>query len=204
MITLTSFRALSAIHEDLSPQSSGLNVHGLGKFPEDVCSAEIVDSVDRVQPERVHVILGDPVERIADNKVPDLVAVRSVVVHSRVAPGCPVAICEVGTEVGQIISFGSKMVVDDIQNDGKPCGMAGIDQPSSTCLRPTVGRVGRVECTSRHSPNYVVRELRHRHQLDGRDTHFLLEELLQVRNDRVERSSRRKRSGMEFIDNQVC
>ena len=98
---------------------------------------------DRVQPERVHVILGDPVERIADNKVPDLVAVRSVVVH-RVAPGRPVAIREVGTEVGQIISFGSKMVVDDIQNDGKPCGMAGIDQPLQP-LRPTVGRVGRVE-----------------------------------------------------------
>ena len=187
-------------HEDLSPQSSGLNVHGLGEFPEDVVGAEIVDPVDRVQSKPVDMVLGHPIERIVDDEVPDLVAVWSVVVHC-IAPGRPVAIREVGTEVGQIISFGTKMVVDDIQNDGEPCGVAGIDECLQS-LRTTIGGMGRVEIRPVIAPIASSRELPHRHQLNGCDTHFLLE-VLQVRNDRVERSSRRKRSGMEFIDNQV-
>src|SRR5512146_3010159 len=71
--------------EDLSLESGDLTVHGLGELPQDVVGAEIIHPVDRIQTKPVDMVLGHPIERVADDEVSDLIAVGSVVVH-RSAP----------------------------------------------------------------------------------------------------------------------
>ena len=58
----------------------------LRQFVEDVASAEIVDAVDGVQPKRVDVIFGEPVQRVVDDESAHAIALRTVKVDG-LSPG---------------------------------------------------------------------------------------------------------------------
>ncbi len=81
--------------------------------------AEVVDAVNGVEPKRIHVELAHPVARVLDDEAAHLVAVRAVVVHSR-SPRRAIDIREVRPVLGEIISFGTDVVVDDIEHHGEP------------------------------------------------------------------------------------
>ena len=79
----------------------------------------------------VHVELGHPVQGVLDEVAPDFVAVRSVKIDG-VAPGSPVFGGKIGTEIVQIVAVRAEMVVDDIEDNGEPLAVAGIDQRFQT------------------------------------------------------------------------
>ena len=111
--------------------------------------------------------LSHPVERIIDEVRADFVTVRPVIVDGA-SPRSSVPVCEVGAEVGQIISFGSEVVIDDVQYDGDVFFMAGVDECFKT-VRSAIRGLDRKGKYTVVSPVAPAGKLRHRHQFDGRD-----------------------------------
>ena len=60
----------------LAPELRGLFVKAIAKLGENVAGAEVENPVDGVQPKRVDVILGEPIERVIDDEAPDPIAAR--------------------------------------------------------------------------------------------------------------------------------
>src|ERR1700687_3823059 len=94
----------------------------LGQLSQNVARAEIEDAVNRIQTQRVDMIFGQPVQRIVNYEAPHAIAARAIVVDGA-APRRSIMISEVGTELGEIIPFWSKVVVDHIQHDGESFAM---------------------------------------------------------------------------------
>src|SRR5205085_9636667 len=89
---------------------------------------EIADGVDRIEPQGVDVILGLPVQGVLEEELPDLVAVFAVKIDC-CTPRRVIAGGEVVSEVREVISLRTEMVVDDVENDSQAAGMAGVYQP---------------------------------------------------------------------------
>src|SRR5947209_1688202 len=85
------------------------------QFRQEVQRAEIENSMDRVQPKRVEVILVKPIECILPEKSPYLVAPRSVVIDG-LSPWRAISIREIWAVSSKIIPFRTKMVVDNVQS----------------------------------------------------------------------------------------
>src|SRR2546430_14594115 len=86
----------------------------------------IVYGVGRIQPQPVHVELGDPVTGISNKEFPHLLGFGPVEIDRR-APISFVAIGKVVVTVGsEIIAVGTQVVVDDIENDTETCTMRRI------------------------------------------------------------------------------
>src|ERR1035438_686413 len=60
----------------LTSQQRRLLVESVGELCQKVRGAEIVNAVNRIQPQRVDVIFGQPVQSVVDEKLPDAVADR--------------------------------------------------------------------------------------------------------------------------------
>ena len=84
-----SFRALSAITYTRRFSKSPLTVYSLAQFLEKVQCRVIEDCVHRIETKRIDVIIGNPFDRIGDEEMPDLIAVRIVEVERRI----PMAFC---------------------------------------------------------------------------------------------------------------
>src|SRR5579871_1178849 len=69
-----------------------------------VAGAEVEDAVHRIQPKRVHMKFGDPVECILNKKAADAVTVGAVKVES-VSPRSPVRSIEERREDVQVVAF---------------------------------------------------------------------------------------------------
>ena len=82
----------------MASEARRLCVKSVGELGQDVARAEVEDAVNGVEAQPVHVIFGQPVERVVDEEPAHLVAVGPVEVE-RGAPGRLVAIGEVGAEV---------------------------------------------------------------------------------------------------------
>jgi len=160
-------------HEDLPLKIRRLFMDHTGQLSQNVTGAEVVNAVNGIQSQRVHVILSNPIECIADEKMAHRLTIWTIVIDS-ITPRRPIAIREIGAEVSQIISFRAQMVVDDVQDHGKPRRMAGIDQPFQP-LRPTVAGLRRKRIDAVVAPIATSGKLRDRHQLNGRDPHSVLQ-----------------------------
>jgi len=101
-----------------------------------VGGAEVEDAVNRIQPQCIDVILSHPVQCIADDVMPHMIAVRSIIVD-RQPPGSPVTIREIGAKLTEIIPLRPEMVVDDVQNYRESGCMAGIYEPLQS-VRPPI------------------------------------------------------------------
>ncbi len=58
----------------LASQARGLLMKTVAQLGQDVPCAEIENAVNRVQPQRVDVIFGQPIKRVVDHESPDAVA----------------------------------------------------------------------------------------------------------------------------------
>ena len=100
----------------LAIQQLRLTLKGVRKFVEDVAGAEVVNAMDGVQAKRVNVVFGKPVQSVVDDEAANAVASGPVKID-RLSPGRVVGIGEAGGELGKIVSFGTEMVVDNVQHD---------------------------------------------------------------------------------------
>ena len=98
----------------------------------------VLERVHRVQPQPVEVVVAQPHQRVADEEVPHLVGAGLVQVDRR-APGGHVRVGEVRAELGQVVAD-ADVVVDDVEQDGQPAGVAGVHEP----LQPVRAAVGLV------------------------------------------------------------
>src|SRR5437762_11048199 len=115
-----------------------LFVHRIAKFFEEVQRGVIENGVHGVQAKRVDVIIRNPFQRVRDEKMTNLVAVRVIEVQCR-TPRRFVAIGKVRSELRQVISFGSDVVIDDVEHNGESSLMTRINE-----LLQTIGSAIRV------------------------------------------------------------
>src|SRR5262249_606472 len=128
---IDNFRIVQAAfgnHDNLPVQRLGLHVNGIADFLQNMPGAEADDSLNGIKPKGIDMVCGHPIESIADEIMPDMVAVGPIEVDGG-PPRCAIAVREIGTEVAKIISLGAKVVVDDVEHHSHARGMAAIDQP---------------------------------------------------------------------------
>src|SRR5262245_35709560 len=87
----------------------------------------IDDRVHRIDAQSVEMKLIDTHQSILDEKLPDVIAMRSVEIQGH-APRGLVSIGEIRSELAQIVSFGAEVVVDDVEDHGQPTLMRSVDQ----------------------------------------------------------------------------
>ena len=90
--------------------------------------AQVEDGVDGVETQAVEVELLQPHPRVVEHEVADRVATVPVEVDGG-APRGRVPVVEVSAELGQVVPLRAEVVVDDVEEDREPRGMASIDQP---------------------------------------------------------------------------
>src|SRR2546421_2986554 len=163
--------------------------------------ARIVYGVGRVQPQSVHVELGDPVTGISNKEFPHLVGFRPVEIDRR-APISFVAIGKVVVTVGsEVITVGAQVVVDDIENDTESCTMRRIYKTLERLGIPIHMR-RRVEIHPVVPPVSGPRKFGHQHHLDH--GHAQLLEFFELPGRRGESSFLGKGSDMQLIDDLAC
>src|SRR5262249_61960457 len=94
---------------------------------ENVYRARVVDRVDRVEPETVDVKLAHPHAAVLDHVTAHALGAGAVVVD-RGAPRGLRAIREIGTVLGQIVSFGPEVVVHEVEGDRQAARVASVGE----------------------------------------------------------------------------
>ncbi len=148
----------------------------------------------RIQAQAIEAVIAQPHQRIVDEEPPhpwlaevDGLAPRGGAVVTE-EPPCVVA---------QTVPLRPEVVVDHIQQHGKPGLMRGVDKGLQGC-RPAVGMRRRIGKHAVVAPVALAGELRDRHQFNGGDA--------QGRQHRQLRGQRREaaaRFDMHFTDHQV-
>ena len=187
-------------HVDPPAQARGFAPNRVGELGEDVHRARIVDRVDRVDTEAVDVELADPHAPVLDHVAAGAVGARAVVVHRRAPRGLR-AIGEVRAELGQVVSLGAEMVVDDIEEHRQAARVAGVHETPEPA-RSAVGRLRRPEVHAVVTPVARAGKLGDRHQLHCGDAE--LDETGEVRNDRLEGAGRSERAHVQLVENEVA
>src|ERR1700733_6959630 len=98
--------------------------------------AEIVDSVDGIEAERIEVKVLQPIQCVFDEEPPYFVAVGTVVVD-RLAPGSAIAIGKVRAKCTKVVAFRTKMVVDHVERHCETMSVRCVDQTLQR-LRTTI------------------------------------------------------------------
>src|SRR6266540_6693133 len=104
---------------DLSSDPAPVAMDLSGKLLKEMSRSEIEDLVDRIQPQGVHMKFMDPVEGIGNEKGAHLIAIRAVEVD-RVSPRGAVVVGKIKSELAEIVTLRSEVVVNHIEYDGKP------------------------------------------------------------------------------------
>src|SRR5215831_1693967 len=153
----------------------------------------------RVQPQRIEVILLQPVERIFEEKTTYLVAARSIVVDG-LSPWRAIPIGKVRTISPEVVPLWTEMVVDDVQRHSQPAGMC----PGHQAPQSFRAAVGVLRCKRKHSvvtPIACARKLRYRHQFESCHTERTY--IAQVVNYGFEGSRRCVGPHVQFVENSV-
>src|SRR2546426_5113129 len=159
----------------------------------------IEDGVDCIQTQRIDVVVLNPLDSVGNKEMPHLVAVRIVEIQGR-TPRCLIAVCKVRPKLREVISFRANVVVNHIEHDSETALMAGIHK-SLEASRAAVRILNGEGKNAVVSPVPAARELSDRHQLDRRDAGF--SDLVEMRNNSVERFLRSESSNVEFVDEVV-
>ncbi len=136
-------------------------------FLQEVPRAHVEDRVNGVETQDVDVEIGQPMERVVAEVTSHLVRAGAIEVD-RLAPGGRVPIGEVRAIVGEVVSLGAEVVVDDVERDGDPVPMGRVDEFLQS-LGTAVARLRRIGEDAVVSPIAIAGELRHRHELDRVD-----------------------------------
>src|SRR5258706_955172 len=169
-------------------------------------AAQLVDESNRrmienrmhgIEAQRIDVKFRDPIQSILNKEFSYLIAEGSVEVERR-SPRRLVAIGEVRSEVGEIISFRTEMIVDHVENHREAAPVTGIDEPLHR-LRSTVGVLHRERQHTVVAPIAAAGKLRYRHQLDRRDTQ--LKEIFEIGNQRIKGARRRESADVQLVNN---
>ncbi len=110
------------------------------------------------------------------------------------------AVGEVRAEGRDRLGAGADVVVDDVEDDGEPLAVCGVDEAREP-VRSTVGRMRREVVEPVVAPVAVAREGRDRHDLDRRDPE--LAQRSQPRDDSVERALGRERPDVQLVDREL-
>src|SRR5215472_13793449 len=110
-----------------TPQTPRLRLKCAGQFLQDVKRAEIEDTVDRIQAQRINVVLREPVESVVYKEIPYAIASPAVVVDRR-SPRSSIRIRKEWCEIREVIALWPQMVVNHVKHYGQSMPVAGIDQ----------------------------------------------------------------------------
>ena len=161
-----------------------------------VARTEIVDSVNRVQAQRVEVIVLEPVQCVFDEESPHIVAFFAVKVDG-LTPGSAIAIGKVWAVSTKVVAFRAEMVVNHVERDGEAMLVGRVYQPLQG-LWAAVGVLRREEIDAVVAPIARTGKLGDRHQFNRRNPQG--GEFRKMRDYGVERSFRCVGSDMEFIE----
>src|SRR5262245_14859195 len=96
----------------------------------------IVNRMRRIQSQGINVKLLERIKRVRDKELAHRPAIGPVEVD-RLAPRRAVATGEVRPELPEVVTFGPKMVVNDVEDDRELPRVTGVDEPLQP-LRPTI------------------------------------------------------------------
>ena len=169
----------------------------LGQFGQDVFGRCVEDGVRRVEAQAVDVVLAEPVPGIVEHELAHPLTVRPVVVD-RIAPGRVIAIGEVVVrERPQVIAVRPEVVVDDIQDDGQPVLVGGVDK-AFEAVWAAVHVAGREQVDAVIAPVARARELGNWQRLERR--HAKRRQPRHLLDRAVEGAVECKRADVELID----
>ena len=143
---------------------------GRRQFFEYMHGVAAVDRVHRVETQSVESIITQPHQRIVDDEAVHGVALRAVVIDGR-APGRAVTIGEIGTVLSQVVSVGTQVVVDDVEQYAQARRMAGLHEGGELRGR-AVSRKRRVQVDAVIAPAAPAGKRRQWHELDVGDSKF--------------------------------
>src|SRR5882757_1774530 len=99
----------------------------IGKLRQKRDGAGVENSMNGVQTECIDVKVLEPIKGVLYEELAHFIAFRAVKIQ-RCAPRSAVMIRKVRAEVGEIVSFRSQMVVDDVERYGEAPRMRGVHQ----------------------------------------------------------------------------
>src|SRR5580700_6036002 len=152
---------------DVPAERLGPGMNGCAKLFEESSRGGIHNRVDGVEAKCIDVEVRDPFQRILDEISADLIALGVVEIDG-LSPRRLVEVREIRTEISQVVTLWTKMVVDDVEHYRDFEFMAGVDQRFEA-ERATVRRLDRVGVNSVVTPVAVPGKLSNRHQFDCRN-----------------------------------
>src|ERR1700730_16983065 len=151
----------------LAPERARLALKSFGHSAKHMIRAEVVNPVNRVEPKRVDMILSQPVQRIIDEETPYAVALWTVKIYRR-APRRSIDVRKTGSVFAKIVSFGTQVVVYDVEHDGHAFAVAGVDEPLEP-RRAAIRGVRRVKIYAVLPPVAGAGKRRNRHKFERSD-----------------------------------
>ena len=155
--------------------------------------------VDRIQPQSIEMVVAQPHTCVVAEEAPHLVAACIFQIHS-VAPRRLMAVGKIRAEFSQVISRGTQVVVDHIEQHGQSVRVAGFNQ-TLECFRTAVRLVRRKEVDPVITPAMPAGKGRDRHQL-----HMCYPQLLQrfkLLACCVECALRGERANVQLVNNRA-
>src|SRR5579864_1611088 len=114
-------------HVEVASEPFPLKLNLFLKLRQNMPCAKVVDTVNGVEPQNIDVVLFEPENRILDKKLTHRSALRAVEVDG-LPPWRLIVLGEIRPELAQVISFRSKMVVNDVESDSEPVRVRGIHE----------------------------------------------------------------------------
>src|SRR5215510_171474 len=155
----------------------------------------IEDGVHGIDAQSVEVIILEPHQCIVEKKSAHFVATSSVKIHGSTPRGC-IALGEIGTKAGEVVSRGAQVVVDNIQNRSQPPSMASVHQ-TLEMIRFPVSVMRGVKVDAVVAPIAIPGKFSDGHQLDMCDAE--VSQVIEPVDRRQKRSLRRKSADMKFV-----
>src|SRR6202451_904875 len=182
---------------DVPAERLGPGMNGCAKFFEEGSRGIIHNRVDGVEAKGIDGEGRYPFQRILDEISGDLVAL-CVIEIDRLSPRRLVKIREIRTEISQVITLWTKMVVDHIEHHRDFQFMASVNQPFQP-QRTSIRRLDRIGVNSVISPVALSGKLSYGHQFDCRNAQIF--ERRKARDNGVEGSLRRECPHMKLVEN---
>ncbi len=154
----------------------------------------VLDLIDGIEAKSVEAELLEPIKHVVNEKLAD----RRAVEGDGAAPGrLPLGMEEVRRVEMKIVSVGSEVIVDHVEQDHQIALVAGVDQ-ALQAFRPAIDAVRRVEQHAVIAPAAIAPELRHRQKLDGRDAD--IHQTIEIADDAVEGPVEGEGSGVQLVE----
>ena len=167
---------------------------------QDMLRAVIQDRLHGIQPQPIHVELGQPIDRIGHVVFPHRCRPRTVECDGRP----PWRVVPVGEELRQVavqrVRLRAEVVVHHVHHDGDATSMALVHQPPQV-VRPPVIRIGRPRQYAVIAPVAKARERPDRHQLNHCHAERL--QVIQMRDHPQERTVRREGADVQLIQHRL-